>query len=207
MYKIYWIKYLEHTDPFTDGYIGLTSQSLKDRFNDHKQNNKNKHLKNRCKQEKVEVICLMENLTQEEARKIEEIYRPSENIGWNINKGGDLPPSRKGKISPKSKLTGEQRTEKQKLAAAKHAEYMKGKKHSGQRKNKVNHSKPCENCNIIFNPGYQTRQKFCSIKCATETRNKNKEYTDTLSKLAKERWSNPEFKSKVSLQIKKSLNK
>ena len=45
MYKIYWIKYSEYTDPKIEGYIGLTSQSLEKRFNDHKHNNKNKHLK------------------------------------------------------------------------------------------------------------------------------------------------------------------
>ena len=96
MYKIYWIKYPEHTDPFSDGYIGLTSQDLDKRFNEHKHNNKNKHLKNRCRKEKVEIKCLLENLSQEEAKKIEEIYRPNENIGWNINKGGTKPPSKLG---------------------------------------------------------------------------------------------------------------
>jgi predicted GIY-YIG superfamily endonuclease len=205
MYKLYWIKYPEHQDPLTEGYIGITSQTIEKRFSDHKHNNKNKHLKNRCRQNNVEIICLEDNLEKEEARTIEEKYRPFKNIGWNINKGGDLPPSRKGKSNPSIK--GNDRTEKQKLASKKHAEFMKGKKFSSERKNRVNHSKPCENCNTIFNPGYRTKQKFCSIKCATETRNKNKEYIETLSKLAKERWSNPEFKSKVSLQIKKSLSK
>ena len=189
MYKIYWIKYPEHTDPFADGYIGLTSQSLENRFNDHKHNNKNKHLKNRCRKENVEIVCLLENLTQEEARKIEEIYRPSENIGWNINKGGDLPPSRKGKVSPKSILTGEQRTEKQKLAAIKHAEYMKGKKHSGQRKNKVDHSRFCVNCEKYFNPGYNIHQKYCSRKCAAST-NLNPNKRALLAEATRLSWAN-----------------
>ena len=46
MYKLYWIKYSHHLDPFIDGYIGITSQSIEKRFGDHKYNNKNKHLKN-----------------------------------------------------------------------------------------------------------------------------------------------------------------
>lgn len=187
MYKIYWIKYPEHTDPFTDGYIGLTAQPLENRFNDHKHNNKNKHLKNRCRKENVEIKCLLENLTQEEARRIEEIYRPSENIGWNINKGGDLPPSRKGKVSPKSTLTGEHRTEKQKQAAAKHAEYMKGRNHSGMRTKRVDHTKPCKCCGLLFNPVYEKRQKYCSIKCASSS-NSDPIKRQKLAEAAKLNW-------------------
>ena len=37
-----WIKYPEHQNPNLEGYIGITSQSIKKRLNDHKHNNKNK---------------------------------------------------------------------------------------------------------------------------------------------------------------------
>jgi hypothetical protein len=40
---------------------------------------------------------LHENLTQEEAEKIEREYRPKMRIGWNIMSGGNVPPSNKGK--------------------------------------------------------------------------------------------------------------
>lgn len=173
MYKVYWIKSPEHQDPFKEGYIGITSQSLNKRFNDHKHNNKNKHLKYRCRKQDVEIVCLLENLDSYEAKRIELVMRPSENIGWNINKGGDLPPSRKGKTSVKSKLKGEERTEKQKLAAQKHSERMKGNNSSGKRKNRVVHERYCENCGTHF-IAKEKRTKYCSLKCAAIKREKNK---------------------------------
>jgi predicted GIY-YIG superfamily endonuclease len=206
MYKLYWIKSENQKDPLAEGYIGITSQSIQKRFNDHKYNNKNKHLKNRCLTKDVEIVCLLDNLGKEEARHQEFLYRPKENIGWNINKGGDLPPSRKNKVSPKSLLVGENRTEKQKKGSKKRAEKIKSNNFSGQRKNKVNHSKPCENCGIIFDPKYQTRKKYCCLSCAVEKRNKNEEYLKLLSDKAKSRWSNDNFKKSVSELIKKSLN-
>jgi hypothetical protein len=173
MYKVYWIKSSEHSDPLKEGYIGITSQSLDKRFNDHKHNTKNNHLRNRCRKQDTEIICLLENLNSFEAKKIELTMRPSENIGWNINKGGDLPPSRKGKVSLNSKLKGNERTEKQKLAAEKHSERMKGNNSSGKRKNKIVHNKYCENCNINF-IAKEKRTKYCSLKCAAIKREKNK---------------------------------
>ena len=128
---------------------------------------------NRCKKENVEVVCLHENLTKEQARLMEESYRPIENIGWNINKGGDLPPSRKGKTSVKSKLKGDERTEKQKLAAQKHSERMKGNNSSSKKKNRIVHERFCENCGIHF-IAKEKRTKYCSIKCAAIKREKNK---------------------------------
>ncbi len=173
MYKLYWIKYPHFTDPNNEGYIGITSQEVYKRFCDHKCNTKNKLLANRCRKEHVEIICLHENLTKDEAKKLEEQYRPIENVGWNINKGGDLPPSRKGKTSLKSKLTGENRTEKQKLAAQKHSERMKGNNSSGKRKTRIVHERFCDNCGIYF-IAKEKRTKFCSLKCAAIKREKNK---------------------------------
>jgi len=173
MYKLYWIKYSFFTNPIEEGYIGITSQTIEKRFFDHKCNAKNKLLANRCRKETVEVVCLHDNLTKEEAKLLEEQYRPLENIGWNINKGGDLPPSRKGKTSIKSKLKGDERTEKQKLAAQKHSERMKGNNSSSKKKNRIVHKKFCENCGIHF-IAKEKRTKYCSIKCAAIKREKNK---------------------------------
>jgi len=206
MYKIYWIKYPIHNNPKTEGYIGLTQQKIEKRFKDHKSNRKNKLLANRCKKENVVVECLHDNLTKEQAKLLEEQYRPYENIGWNINKGGDIPPSRTGKISPKSTLIGENRTDKQKAAALKHSERMKGSNNSGKRKHRVDYSKPCENCKIIFNPGYDKNKKYCCIKCAVETRNKSQEYKNKLKEATTLRWQNDEYKMRVSELIRKSLS-
>jgi predicted GIY-YIG superfamily endonuclease len=206
MYSVYWIKYPQHINPKTEGYIGITSQSIQKRFTEHKSNTKNRLLANRCKKENVELVCLHENLSKEQARQIEEEYRPVENVGWNINKGGDLPPSRKGKQSPKSLLKGDDRTEKQKNGSIRRSEKIKGNNFSGQRKNKVDHSKPCENCGVVFNPGYNTKTKYCGISCAVEKRNLNEDYKNKLRKSTTERWKNNDYKIRVSELIKKSLN-
>lgn len=206
MYKLYWIKYPNYTNPNTEGYIGITSQTIHKRFTDHKSNTKNKLLSNRCKKEIVEIVCLHEGLSKEQAKFLEEFYRPYENIGWNMNKGGDLPPSREGKVSQKSILKGEERTEKQKLASQKHSERMKGTANSSKRKNRVDHSKPCENCGIIFNPGYEKRKKYCCIKCAVEKRNQSQEYRNKLKEATTKRWKDDDYKMRVSDLIKKSFN-
>lgn len=189
MYTVYWIKSSEHQDPFKEGYIGITSKQVEERFKEHKHNNKNKHLKNRCRKEDVEIIKLVENLDENEAKKIETKYRPDENIGWNINKGGDIPPSRKGKISPKSLLVGDNRTEKQKQGSKKRSEKIKGNNFSGQRKNKVDHSRYCVNCEKYFNPGYNIHQKYCSRKCAGST-NLNPNKKALLAEATKLSWAN-----------------
>lgn len=206
MYRLYWIKYPEHIDPFSEGYIGITSQTIEKRFSNHKCNNKNKHLKNRCRQEVVEIVCLEDNLSKEEARLLEEKYRPEINIGWNINKGGDLPPSQKGKSHSSWSAKGDDRTEKQKMAAKKHSERMKGTNYSGMRKNRVNYSKPCENCGKIFDPKYEKTKKYCCIKCAVEKRNNNTEYKNRLSQIQKEKWQDTEYRTKQTELIKKGVN-
>jgi hypothetical protein len=140
-------------------------------------------------------------------KKIEEQYRPKEYIGWNINKGGDLPPSRQGKISPKTLLRGEERTEKQKQASKKHSEKMKGNNSSGKRKNRIVHKKTCECCNVEFTFKDDSRiRKYCSIKCAVKKRNESLEYRNKLSKITKGRWQNNEYKMRVSELIRKSLS-
>ena len=150
----------------TEGYIGITSQSLNKRFRDHRYNSKNKHLSNRCKQNDTIIVCLHENLSKLEAEILEEKYRPFENIGWNINKGGNLPPSRKGKISSSTLLTGQNRTEKQKQASQKHSIFMKGNNSSGKRKNKIIHKNICLNCNEEFINKEPNKRKYCSRKCS-----------------------------------------
>ena len=203
MYKLYWIKYPEHKDPKTEGYIGITSQSLEKRLKDHSYNTKNKHIRNRVNSGKCIILLLEDNLTQEQAKKIEEEYRPTQNIGWNLNKGGDLPPSRTGKVGIKTKLIGENRTEKQKLASKKHSLKMKGNNSSGKRKNKVIHKKICENCKVEFVfKDISKPRKYCSIKCSTQSRIKNKEYIEKVRANAKKLWQDNDYKMRVSESIR-----
>lgn len=123
-YCLYWIHYSEQTSPETDGYIGITSDFTK-RMQTHSTYTKYAHVKNRIKAGAIATI-LHENLSKEQAELLEEQYRPKENIGWNIAKGGNIPPSRRGKVSPKTVLKGNDRTEKQKRASKVRSEKMKG---------------------------------------------------------------------------------
>lgn len=125
-YCLYWIHYPDQTSPESEGYIGITSDFSK-RIQTHSRYTKYAHVKNRIDSGAIATI-LQENLTKEQAEALEAKYRPDENIGWNIAKGGNIPPSRKGKVSPKAALRGDDRTEAQKMAAIKHANKMKNRK-------------------------------------------------------------------------------
>jgi predicted GIY-YIG superfamily endonuclease len=124
-YCLYWIHYPDQTNPELEGYIGITSDFSK-RLQTHSRYTKYAHIKNRIDSGAIATI-LKENLTKEQAESLEAAYRPEENIGWNIAKGGNIPPSRKGKISPKSLLTGDNRTEKQKQGSIKRSAKLKGR--------------------------------------------------------------------------------
>jgi predicted GIY-YIG superfamily endonuclease len=127
-YCLYWIHYPDQSFPESEGYIGITSDFSK-RIQTHSRYTKYAHVKNRIDSGAIATI-LQENLTKEQAESLEMQYRPEENIGWNIAKGGNIPPSRAGKVSPKVILTGDARTENQKLAAEKHSTRMKGRQPS-----------------------------------------------------------------------------
>jgi predicted GIY-YIG superfamily endonuclease len=190
MYKLYWIKTNDFYNPEKEGYIGITSQTLEKRFSEHKYNTKNKHLRNRCRHPETQIISLYENLTKEEAKKLENSFRPQKNIGWNINPGGDLPPSKNGIVNPSCLLIGNNRTEKQKEASKKHSERMKGNNSSGKRKNKIDPTKKCECCGNNFNSKHNHKRRFCSLKCAATNRSKSIEYKEKVRKNMIEIWKN-----------------
>lgn len=125
-YCLYWIHYPDQTNPESEGYIGITSDFSK-RIKTHSKYTKYAHIKNRIESGAIATI-LQENLTKEQAEVLEASYRPEENIGWNIAKGGNIPPSRKGKVSPKALLTGNDRTDKQQAASKKLAETNRNNK-------------------------------------------------------------------------------
>lgn len=132
MYFLYWIKYPHHTDIFTEGYVGITNNP-KRRFEEHKKGHKNAHKNKqlpRAIKKGAQMEIVLGDLTMKQALEEEKKYRPVENIGWNLNSGGFIPPSKKGKKYSEGKqiLKGEERTESQKNASKKHSERMKGKK-------------------------------------------------------------------------------
>lgn len=95
--SVYWLRCAEHTDMFSQGYVGITKHGReKRRFWEHKTVGQNAHLRNALnKYEVVQEILLVAD--ESYCKEIEQKLRPEVNIGWNIVAGGGLPPSFKGK--------------------------------------------------------------------------------------------------------------
>lgn len=92
MYSVYWIRLEKHTNSYTEGYIGITC-NLKERLRAHKKNRKTTHFFyaiNKYGWNNLIVEVLHDSLTVQEALSIEELLRPSQSIGWNSQKGGEL---------------------------------------------------------------------------------------------------------------------
>jgi predicted GIY-YIG superfamily endonuclease len=93
MYTVYWIRNIKHKNPLTEGYVGLT-KDLPSRLKHHRNSKKKTKLTSFLKSydwlSKVEIEILDMNLTVEEACELEAYYRPTENIGLNLQRGGEL---------------------------------------------------------------------------------------------------------------------
>jgi hypothetical protein len=97
---VYWLHLPEHTDITSQGYIGVSinpKQRLWEHKNDaRKGTHHNKYLERIInKQELIQSIVFTGDA--KECYTYEEELCPTKNIGWNLNKGGDRPPSNKGK--------------------------------------------------------------------------------------------------------------
>ena len=91
-YYLYWWRDHNHTDPWTEGYVGITKDLDK-----RKSGHRHEHDWFR---EDLECVVLLEGLSEAEARYLERTYRPEVNIGWNKMSGGGMPPSALGKKFP-----------------------------------------------------------------------------------------------------------
>ena len=94
--NIYWIHLPEHTNIFEEGYIGV-SINPKKRLVEHKKRNDNPHLTNALKKHTDIIHTILLVGEENYCYELENILRPKENIGWNINCGGAKPPNHKGK--------------------------------------------------------------------------------------------------------------
>jgi len=98
-------------NPYKEGYIGITNKSINERLLGHKKAYSKCSIVKKAieKYNDIEIIEL-HNTTKIDALKLEEKYRPSEKIGWNICKGGGYPPrpseKTKAKISATIKKLG-----------------------------------------------------------------------------------------------------
>jgi hypothetical protein len=92
---VYWIHLPEHVDITTQGYVGATKSSVKDRWVAHNswakqpliQGNERLHKALNSDNELIyEVVCTSYNY--EECLELEAQYRPNRYIGWNKARGG-----------------------------------------------------------------------------------------------------------------------
>lgn len=151
---VYWIHHISHQNIFEEGYIGI-SNNPKRRFQEHKlPQEQNTHLKQALKKypsEEIEWSIILVS-DKEYCLDVEEKLRFKEQIGWNITKGGGIPPSRKGKStgkpawnkgkpSPFKGISGSKRSEETKLkikeARKKQSAPNKGKKLGPQSKESI----------------------------------------------------------------------
>lgn len=99
-----------HTEGMSldQGYVGI-SLNPKGRWAEHKRRKENPHLTNAIEKYDVKYTILSVHDTIEEALWQEFTLRPFDRVGWNIVKGGGIPPSMGGwnkgqKTSEKTRL-------------------------------------------------------------------------------------------------------
>lgn len=165
--SVYWIKHKDHTDIFSEGYVGV-SKNAKRRWYQHKSNVKNNkhennHLYYAILKHGMDSIVLETILTASEqyCYEIENKLRNKENIGWNLAKGGSKPPVSKPRgENYKSPLKGKKRP----------TPWMIGRKLSEKQKEVLSKikMKKIEYQNVIFN-SFDDLAKHLNIKYSTLT--------------------------------------
>ena len=101
---VYWIHLPCHTDIHSQGYVGVSVKPKK-RLQEHKNFTDNAHLSNAFKKYSDSIIqTVVFQGDSDSCYRYEEYLRPTKNIGWNINKGGAQPPSRKGWVPTSTTL-------------------------------------------------------------------------------------------------------
>jgi predicted GIY-YIG superfamily endonuclease len=92
MYCVYWIHAQHHTDISTQGYVGIT-KNFDERVRAHNKNRKKTPLTDAIrKYGKANLVysVLHRDCPLSEALSLECQLRPEINIGWNLQKGGEL---------------------------------------------------------------------------------------------------------------------
>ena len=87
-YYVYWYKRPNFTDPYTEGYIGITNDMYR-RNKEHRRSVKNHHIVNALKKYNDIEMIKLHTCSKTEALELEYVYRPSKNIGWNMAPGGE----------------------------------------------------------------------------------------------------------------------
>lgn len=102
---IYWIHKPEHTDMFTQGYIGVTKRKALARWREHLRTTHRPELKIYLALAKYDTLVFDVIVigTREYCQQIETSLRPTPNIGWNTAIGGDDNCTLAGGISNKQR--------------------------------------------------------------------------------------------------------
>ena len=96
-HSVYWIHHPDHTDMFSQGYIGVSADA-KRRFDEHLKKSGNRHLKFAINKYGWDNLVKKQILIADKqyCLDIEKKIRPTDNIGWNLVTGGGYPPIRYG---------------------------------------------------------------------------------------------------------------
>ena len=91
-HTVYWYHLKTHTDPFTEGYVGVTND-IQRRHKEHMRNSNGlvNHFYNAIMyygKDEIILTILFTNISERNAYDLESIYRPDCNIGWNFAAGG-----------------------------------------------------------------------------------------------------------------------
>ena len=91
--SVYWIHHPDHTDMFSQGYIGV-SKNAERRWEEHLKKSENRHFRFAINKYGWENLVKEQILIAEEdyCLDIERKLRPAVDIGWNIAIGGGKPP-------------------------------------------------------------------------------------------------------------------
>lgn len=143
---VYWIHKNEHTDPLTEGYVGITN-NLPRRLLEHKQTTGTILFGVFKKYQDIKITILEENISLEQAIQTEIEYRPGYRIGWNICPGGGVPPNDRENHHNKGRVVTEESRIKMSLAkrGTRHPNFGKPlseetkKKISEAQRGKLNH--------------------------------------------------------------------
>lgn len=92
--SLYWIRHKDHTDMFSQGYVGV-SKNTEARWFRHSRYSDNQHLKAAIKKYGWDNLIKEIVLIGEETYcyDLEAKIRPAKQIGWNIAEGGAKPPT------------------------------------------------------------------------------------------------------------------
>lgn len=108
MVSVYWIRHEDHTDMFTQGYIGI-SKNTAQRFKNHVRQPTNTHMENVIKKygwdSLVKQVVLIGD--KDYCLDIEKKLRPVDFVGWNATAGGGYPPKAKKGIGKGRKMSAE----------------------------------------------------------------------------------------------------